>query len=171
MDARTNSGKTSAFSVYVKFFIFYTILWAIIVNVMDIIPKEGELKPHSDGWRPATQVDRGSSFVFLTMCFYGGGFFIVWFVRQVQTRASDTFFGGDPGYRDWREQGGDPFVDALGFPLNNQRRAERASTGPGKCCRCSHQLQHVIVNNVHVNQCGNCGMAWDGKIWWYPPGG
>lgn len=171
MDPRTNSGKTSTRSVYFKFFIFYTILWAIICNVMDIIPKDGELKPHSDGWRVASTVDRVESFVILTAFFYGGGFLVVWLVMKITRTASDTIFGAGPGYAEWRRQGGDPFVDALGFPLNNQPRAEKVTTGPAACCRCHSGLIGQVINGVTVNQCPACGMAWDGEQWWTPPEG
>jgi hypothetical protein len=171
MNPRANSGKTSTASVFFKFFIFYTVLWAVIVNVMDILPKEGELRPHPDGWRPADTGDRAMSFVFLTMCFYAGGFFVVWLVMKIQRGASDVLFSGDPGYDEWRRQGGDPFVDALGVPLNNQSKRERWATGPANCCRCRTPLEARVSHGMNVTQCPSCGLVWCDGQWWEPPEG
>jgi hypothetical protein len=168
MNPRANSGKTSTASVYFKFFIFYTILWCIILNWMDILPKVGESMPHRDGWRPATMFDRAKTFVLLTTAFYASGFFTIWVIMKLQRNVCDTMFGGDPGYDEWRRQGGDPFVDVLGAPWNNQSKLERWSTGPATCCRCKNLLNRVVINGVNAKQCLECGMAWDGEQWWYP---
>lgn len=163
------AGKTSMGSLYFKFFIFYTILWCFIVNMGDLLPKEGELKPHSDGWRPVSTGDRIFNFAVMSAMFYAGGFFVVWAGMRIQHSLSDALFSGDPEYREWRNQGGDPFIDAMGFPLNNQSKAERATIGPLSCFQCRTPLADTLSDDgLALRECQNCGCAWYNGQWWGP---
>lgn len=163
------AGKTSMGSVYFKFFIFYTILWCFIVNMGDLYPQPGELKPHADGWRPVSSADRVFNFAVMTAMFYAGGMGIIWVASHFQRTLSDTLFSGDPTYRQWREAGGDPYVDALGFPLNNQSRAKRASTGPLNCYKCRTPLVGVVSAGEILSECPQCRCAWYNGQWYSAP--
>jgi hypothetical protein len=84
MNNATVGGRMRGF--FVRYILALTLLWVVILRVMDIIPKEGELIPRGGAWRPATEADRLQSFVWLTCCWYFGAlvaFGLVWRVAQV----------------------------------------------------------------------------------------
>jgi hypothetical protein len=72
------------------FFVLYllalTVLWVIVLNVTDLLPKEGELIPRDGAWRAATEADRIRSFLWFTFCWYFGAlvaFGLVWRVAEI----------------------------------------------------------------------------------------
>lgn len=80
---------------FVRYILALTVLWVIVLNVMDLLPKEGELIPRGGTWRPATEADRIQSFVWFTFCWYFGAmvaFGLVWRVAEVMY---DVMFGGE----------------------------------------------------------------------------
>ena len=79
----------------VRYFLILTVLWVVVLNVMDLLPKEGELIPRDGAWRPATEADRIQSFLWFTFCWYFGAlvaFGLVWRVAQVMY---DVAFGDE----------------------------------------------------------------------------
>lgn len=84
---------------FARYLLALTVLWVIVLNVMDLLPKEGELIPRGGVWRPATEADRIQSFLWFTFCWYFGAavaFGLVWRVAQV---VYDATFGDDPRSR------------------------------------------------------------------------
>jgi hypothetical protein len=80
-----------------RYLLALTVLWVIVLNVMDLLPKEGELIPRGGAWRPATEADRVQSFVWFTFCWYFGAlvaFGLVWRVAEVMY---DVLFGCERG--------------------------------------------------------------------------
>jgi len=80
---------------FLRYLLALTVLWVIVLNVMDLLPKEGELIPRSGVWRAATHADRVQSFLWLTFCWYFGAmavFGLSWRVAQI---IYDVAFGGD----------------------------------------------------------------------------
>jgi hypothetical protein len=80
---------------FVRYLLALTVLWVIVLNVMDLLPKEGELIPRGGTWRPATDADRIQSFLWFTFCWYFGAlvaFGLVWRVAEVMY---DLAFGSE----------------------------------------------------------------------------
>jgi hypothetical protein len=95
MSNATIGGQMRSFLV--RYLLALTVLWVIVLNVMDLLPKEGELIPRDGAWRPATEADRIRSFVWFTGCWYFGAlvaFGLVWRVAEVMY---DTLFGSERG--------------------------------------------------------------------------
>jgi hypothetical protein len=93
MSNATVGGRMREF--FLRYMLALTVLWVIVLNVMDVLPKEGEMIPRGGGWRPATEADRIQSFLWLTLCWYGGAavaFGMVWRLAQIM---SDVAFGSD----------------------------------------------------------------------------
>jgi hypothetical protein len=148
MDPRTASGKTSAKSVYIKFTLFFLLFGFVISGMIG--------------------ADPGLS-VFLSLCAVGGGLLTVWAIMTLANVGFDTVFS-DPASQEWRKQGGNPAIDAMGFPLNNQSREERAATGALMCAKCRTRLVENVSHGMIVNQCPECGLVWcDGQWWQLPP--
>lgn len=92
MNDTTVGGRMRGFIV--RYLLALTVLWVIVLIVMDLLPKEGELIPRGGAWRPATEADRIQSFLWFTGCWYFGAlvaFGLVWRVAQV---IYDVAFGG-----------------------------------------------------------------------------
>jgi len=71
---------------FLRYLLALTVLWVIVLNVMDLLPKEGELIPRGGAWRPATEADRLQSFLWLTFCWYAGAavaFGLMWLLAQM----------------------------------------------------------------------------------------
>lgn len=84
MSNATVGGRMRGFLL--RYLLALTVLWVIVLNVMDLLPKEGELIPRGGAWRPATEADRIQSFLWFTFCWYMGAmvaFGLVWRVAQV----------------------------------------------------------------------------------------
>lgn len=80
-----------------RYLLALTVLWVIVLNVVDLPPKEGELIPRNGAWRPATEADRIQSFLWFTFSWYFGAlvaFGLVWRVAEVMY---DTLFGSERG--------------------------------------------------------------------------
>jgi hypothetical protein len=95
MSNATVGGRMRGFIV--RYILFLTLLWVVVLNVMDLLPKEGELIPRDGAWRPATEADRIQSFLWFTGCWYLGAlvaFGLVWRVAQVMY---DMAFGDERG--------------------------------------------------------------------------
>ena len=95
MSSATVGGRMRGFLL--RYLLALTVLWVIVLNVMDLLPKEGELIPRDGAWRPATEADRTQSFLWFTFCWYFGGliaFGMVWRVAQV---IDDVAFGPERG--------------------------------------------------------------------------
>jgi hypothetical protein len=78
-----------------RYLLALTVLWGIVLYVMDLLPKEGELIPRGGAWRPATQADRIQSFLWFTFSWYFGAlvaFGMVWRVAEV---VYDVAFGSE----------------------------------------------------------------------------
>lgn len=78
-----------------RYLLAQTVLWVVVLNVTDLLPKEGELIPRGGEWRPATGADRIRSFLWLTFGWYFGAlvaFDLVWRVAQVMY---DLSFGSE----------------------------------------------------------------------------
>jgi hypothetical protein len=78
-----------------RYILALTVLWVIVLNVMDLLPKVGEMIPRDGAWRPATEADRLRSLVWFTGCWYVGAlvaFGLVWRVAQVMY---DVAFGSE----------------------------------------------------------------------------
>lgn len=79
----------------VRYLLALSVLWVVVLNVMDLLPKEGELIPRDGAWRPATDADRIQSFLWFTFCWYAGAlvaFGLVWRVAEIM---SDVLFGSE----------------------------------------------------------------------------
>ena len=75
-------------SQFLPTFIVMTILWVVILQVMDLIPNEGQEINRRGEWRPATQFDRLRSLLLLTAAWYCG-----WLVCfAVYWRTAQTIF-------------------------------------------------------------------------------
>lgn len=93
MSEPTVGGRMRGF--FARYLLALTVLWVVILRVMDIIPKEGELIPRGGAWRPATEADRLQSFLWFTGCWYFGAlvaFGLVWRVAEVM---HDVAFGSE----------------------------------------------------------------------------
>lgn len=93
MSNATVGGRMRGFLV--RYLLALTVLWVIVLNVMDLLPKEGELIPRNGTWRPATDADRIQSFFWFTFCWYMGAmvaFGLVWRVAQIMY---DVAFGSE----------------------------------------------------------------------------
>lgn len=93
MSNATIGGRMRGF--FVRYLLALTVLWVIVLNVMDLLPKEGELIPRGGTWRPATDADRIQSFLWFTFCWYFGAlvaFGLVWRVAEVMY---DLAFGSE----------------------------------------------------------------------------
>ena len=80
---------------FFRYLLVLTVLWMVVLNVADLLPKEGELIPRGGAWRPATQADRIQSFLWFTFCWYFGAmavFGLSWRVAQV---IYDVAFGSE----------------------------------------------------------------------------
>lgn len=78
-----------------RYLLALSVLWMIVLNVMDLLPKEGELIPRGGAWRPATEADRIQSFLWFTFWWYFGAlvaFGLVWRVAEVMY---DVAFGDE----------------------------------------------------------------------------
>jgi hypothetical protein len=78
-----------------RYLLALTVLWVVVLNVMDLLPKEGELIPRGGMWRPATEADRIWSFLWFTFSWYFGAlvaFGLVWRVAEVMY---DVTFGSE----------------------------------------------------------------------------
>lgn len=80
---------------FVPYFIAQTVLWMIVLNVMDLLPKEGELIPRGGTWREATQADRIQSFVWFTFCWYFGAWVFFGLTWRLGQAISEVVFGDD----------------------------------------------------------------------------
>ena len=80
-----------------RYFLALTVLWIVVLNVADLLPKEGELLPRGGAWRPATQADRIQSFLWFTFCWYFGALVAFWLVWRVAEVVYDVVFGDDSG--------------------------------------------------------------------------
>lgn len=80
---------------FVRYILALTVLWVVILRVMDIIPKEGELIPRGGAWRPATEADRIQSFVLLTGCWYIGALVAYGMVWRLAEIMYDVAFGSE----------------------------------------------------------------------------
>ncbi len=78
-----------------RYFVVQTILWIVVLNVADLLPKEGELIPRGGAWRPATQADRIQSFVWFTFCWYFGAIAFFWLSWRVTEVIYDVLFGSE----------------------------------------------------------------------------
>jgi hypothetical protein len=79
-----------------RYFLALTVLWAVVLCITDLLPKEGEMIPRDGVWRPATEADRLQSFAWLTLCWFAGAlvaFGLVWRVAQMMY---DAVFGDEP---------------------------------------------------------------------------
>lgn len=79
----------------VRYVVTLTVLWVIVLNVVDLLPKEGELIPRGGMWRPTTEGDRIQSFLWFTLCWYMGAmvaFGLVWRVAEI---IYDVAFGSE----------------------------------------------------------------------------
>jgi hypothetical protein len=93
MNNPTIGGRMRGFLA--RYLLALTVLWVIVLNVMDLLPKEGELIPRGGEWRPATEADRIRSFLWLTFGWYFGAlvaFGLVWRVAEVMY---DVVFGSE----------------------------------------------------------------------------
>lgn len=93
MSSPTIGGRMRGF--FVRYLLALTVLWVIVLNVTDLLPKEGELIPRGGTWRAATEGDRIQSFLWFTFCWYMGAmvaFGLVWRVAQVMY---DVAFGSE----------------------------------------------------------------------------
>lgn len=70
MSNATVGGRMRGFLL--RYLLALTVLWMVVLNVMDLLPKEGELIPRGGAWRPATEADRIQSFLWFTFCWYFG---------------------------------------------------------------------------------------------------
>lgn len=48
---------------FARYVLALTVLWMVVLNVADLLPKEGEMIPRGGAWRPATGADRIQSFL------------------------------------------------------------------------------------------------------------
>jgi hypothetical protein len=93
MSNTTVGGRMRGF--FIRYLLALTVLWVIVLNVMDLLPKEGEMIPRDGAWRQATEADRLQSFLWMTGCWYVGAlvaFGLVWRVAQVMY---DVTFGDE----------------------------------------------------------------------------
>ena len=93
MSDTTVTGRMRGF--FARYLLALTVLWVVVLNVMDLLPKEGELIPRGGAWRPATEADRIQSFLWFSFCWYFGAlvaFGLVWRVAQVMY---DVAFGSE----------------------------------------------------------------------------
>lgn len=93
MSNATIGGRMRGF--FLRYLLALTVLWVIVLNVMDLLPKEGELIPRDGAWRPATEADRIQSFLWFTFCWYFGAlvaFGLVWRVAEI---ISNVAFGSE----------------------------------------------------------------------------
>jgi hypothetical protein len=80
---------------FVPHFVCLTLVWVVVLNVADLLPKVGEMLPRDGAWRPATQADRIKSFLWFTFCWYFGAlvtFGLIWGVAEV---LYDMAFGSE----------------------------------------------------------------------------
>jgi hypothetical protein len=82
---------------FVRYILALTVLWVLLLRVMDIIPKEGELIPRSGAWRPATEADRLLSFLLMTGCWYFGALVAYGMVWRLAEIMHDVAFDPDRG--------------------------------------------------------------------------
>ena len=83
---------------FVRYILALIVLWVIVLNVMDLLPKVGEMIPRDGAWRPATEADRMQSFLWFMFCWYFGAmvtFGLVWRLAEIMY---DVAFGSE-----WRE--------------------------------------------------------------------
>jgi hypothetical protein len=79
----------------VPYLVVLTVLWLVVLQVADLLPKEGQMLPRGGTWRPATAADRMRAFVWYTACWYGGAlaaFGLVWRMAQA---VFDLAFGSE----------------------------------------------------------------------------
>jgi hypothetical protein len=72
-----------------------TILWIVVLNVADLLPREGELIPRGGAWRPATGADRIQSFLWFTFCWYFGAMAVFGLSWRVAEAMYDVLFGSE----------------------------------------------------------------------------
>ena len=82
---------------FVPYFIVQTVLWMAVLNVADLLPKEGEMIPRGGVWRPATQADRIQSFFWFTSCWYFGAMAFLGLSWRVAQVVYNVAFGDDQG--------------------------------------------------------------------------
>jgi hypothetical protein len=81
--------------LFVRYLLALTVLWVAILNIMDLLPKEGELIPRGGTWRPATDADRIQSFLWFTFCWCMGALLAFWLVWRVAEVMYDVAFGSE----------------------------------------------------------------------------
>lgn len=79
----------------VRYLLALTVLWVIVLNVVDLLPKEGELIPRGGAWRPATEADRIRSFVLFTASWYAGALVAYGMVWRLAEIMYDVAFGSE----------------------------------------------------------------------------
>lgn len=80
---------------FIPYFLALTVLWIVVLNVADLLPKVREMPPRDGAGRPATQADRIQSFLWFTFCWYFGAliaFGLMWRVAEV---IYDLAFGSE----------------------------------------------------------------------------
>ena len=78
-----------------RYFLALTVLWIVVLNVADLLPKEGEMIPRDGAWREATQADRIQSFVWFTFCWYFGAMAVFGLSWRVAEVIYDLAFGSE----------------------------------------------------------------------------
>jgi hypothetical protein len=78
-----------------RYIVVQTILWIVVLNVADLLPKEGELIPRGGAWREATQADRIKSFLWFTFCWYFGAMAFFWLSCRLTEVIYDVAFGSE----------------------------------------------------------------------------
>ena len=78
-----------------RYLLALTVLWIVVLNVADLLPKEGEMIPRDGAWRPATQADRIQSFLWFTFCWYFGAMAVFGLSWRVAEVIYDLAFGSE----------------------------------------------------------------------------
>jgi hypothetical protein len=95
MSDTTVGGRMRGF--FLRYLLALTVLWVIVLNVMDLLPKQGELIPRGGTWRAATEADRIQSFLWFTFCWYFGALVAFGLVWRVAETMYDALFGSERG--------------------------------------------------------------------------
>ena len=95
---------------------------------------------------------------------YFGTLFVFWAGSRLFTNGFVKFF--DPeGYEQIKQNGGDPFYDSIGAPLNTDSEWVR-NTGHEANVICPGCGQAVFIQNNIPFRCPTCDARWQENGWW-----
>lgn len=145
--SRAATGKTSRLVIFIRFQIFFMLLYVPLGWLLDV-----------SAFR--IEASRWSSHLLFAAIWFGSGSVFHACMTVWMRWSFNLMFGNRQAYWNWLTNGGDPYSDWLPWPLNLDTKVVRMAIGTpppfSLCPVCGGQLGRYFGN-----QCGDCGLYWD----------